>query len=470
MHNTNTVSDTLSLSTRTRTRVVVVIPIKNLLTLNSTNQRLSDKASYSKLRHCALSELFKYAPDRKIPNYAWNNFHTKFTYDQIEQSTTVQAPVQAPVQPTVSGGVMTYCSIVNDLELVRALEVAASNLAMDEMYNNNHNHNHDVVLDIQCQFINQFHCAQADKIRKEATAAADHVVNILKILKEWIQKGTKFIKDQSSKVGTEDYVVVVVPDTHHRRADNQQLDEVEEKLLPMEWTSRSIQALSLLLPEQTSNSNSNNPSETWTAIHNHNGDTEKQVKNANPVVHFNEYEEAIDTIADSMIRGLDALSKFIHLAVDEHLENQSRKMKGHDDDDDDDELLSLSSTPSLAESASLSSNANSEEEEKEQLSVLSQEGVEVIIDSSQSNSKITTTTTNTNTNTNTCDDEWRSFFGEPMKEANDDEAIIVNNPCDADVISLSSSENKNDDVSSLDGSFAYVDDDDSSWAIFSDGE
>lgn len=362
----------------------VDVPVKNLLTVNSSNETLSGKATYANLRHCALSELFKYAPKRNnIPAYAWKNFGTHFTYCDIQDSQLISHHV-----------------IRSDEELTIALTNAATKNLMDD--------NDGIILHIQCKFINQFHYKEkeTEKIRKQATAAAEQVFNTLK---EWVKKASQFVKDQTSKNESEDYVVLP--------KETKGSNYGQEHLRPIEWTTRFIHAL--MVPDVDA---------TWTHVSSEEQQMQKEKKNGNN--HVDQYEE----IADSLLQGIDTVSSFVWKLFNNN-EQFWRKIESKNElsitPSKADENISLSSFPSTS-TDSLAVIDKVEDNDKS-----FEQGVEIVFDC---NGEYTN------------EEEWKVFF-------DPNEAIMIDSPWDAEVISISSSS------SSSSGS-----EDESSWAIFSDEE
>lgn len=354
------------------------IPVKNLLVVNSNKEKLSNTASYTILRHCALSALFKYAPNGEVPEYAKNNFKTQFTFydSSIKNGTN---------------------SIANDEELTKVLEAAAMQHLMDD--------NENVILRIHCTIINQFRCKEAEKIRQEATAAAE---NVVKTLKEWMKKASRFVSDHAAKMTHEDFVVV--SDKPEQKGENHHDN-------PIDWASRFVQVLLLPEKEQLNLASTSTKKSTLKK--------EEEL--------LNQYDEAIDAIAGSVIKGFHIFSTFIVKAIEEH---QDAKRC---------DILSLSSSPSLAESASISSSSSKVSCTMSD-DVVEEQGVEIVFDS---------------TGKKDAPEEWKIFFGEPAKE--EEEPVLITNPCNAGVISVSSCDESS--------SFEEVDhSDEVSWAMLSDDE
>ncbi len=427
--------------------IAVLIPVKNLLKVNTNEETLSTTANYSILRHCALSELFKYEPNnRTIPNYAHKNFHTHFTY------------CCNVVDKKSSKICFTVQTITNSHELTLALEESASTYLLDD--------NDDIILHIHCKFINQFHYLhkeQVEKLRKEATVAAD---NAFQTFKEWVKKASHFVKSQVSMIGSsnssEDYVLITSSGTSNNNGKKFCEDEKEDVHHdPMEWTTRFVQAL--LAPNVSVNLSSQTKERC----------DEKTEKESQLLWYYTEtqleqYEDSLDALADSLIKGIDAVSRFVVRAIEKHHEN---KIIVKRDNDDDELSLSPEDHPSLAASVSLSSISSKSSISSNgsiiigEDNVVVEEGVEVIVDDSSSN------------------EEWKIFFGEQDLNCNsgsssssgthsyEEEVVIINTPCDEDVVSLDScvfeeNEDKVDNVENNENDAG----DDASWAVLSDEE
>jgi len=487
----------------------VDIPVKNLLRVNAKKETLSNEASYSILRHCALSQLFRFEPNQQIPTYAWRNFLTRFTYESSQYA-------------HAHGQIVKY-NINNNSELTEALEVAASIhlIELDEYeyeYCKNETSKDKVVektttssstskssnviiLDIHCEFINR-RSVHVHRQRKDATIAAEHVV---KTLQEWIQKASAFVVDIVGDLEHRDYVVVASTSNagssngssarfgssgvNQKGASGVQkgtklLGEDEKKdgdkrnrnrnQHPMEWAKRFIQVL--LLPEDTKDS-------PVMVEHSHCSPSCKNSKNNNHNHNLlDEYEESLEVLTESFVQGLKRTSKFIHRIVKEHQE-KARKNRRLIDDDEDNLSLSASPTPSLVKSvASISSSSSSHIDD-----FVVEQGIEIVFDPNNQNKSVGSNGS-TSSNNNGDKDEWKIFFGESKeeKEEGEEEAVMISNLCEDEVISLSSSSSLSEhnsrvvveDSSSTASSFEQVseakdedsDDDDVSWAMLSDDE
>lgn len=464
----------------------VEIPLKNLLKVNSNKESLSSTASYSILRHCALSALFRYAPNRQIPYYANKNFVTQFThYEELPQ-------VESEMKRTIVKHIIT-----NHMELTQALDDAASKHLLDD--------NDNIILHLHCEFQNQYSQHQRDKVKKfrqEATGAADHVVKTLKI---WVQRAAEFVQHQASKIGSEDFVLVMASDgsvtTGSGRTKNRVgLDEESDydyehvnshegdshssnnnKKDDMDWAARFVQGL--LFPEiihlykTTSTSSTSSPS----CSKNHTSKSTAAGAHVRAIteLQIDQYEETIDVVADSFMKGFNFVSNFFMMK----LAKQSNK-------NNNDEVLSLSPSPSLAESASLSSDYGDDDDlvENENASV-QDEGVEIVFGC---DTDLASTNNGAKAIHNADCEEWKIFFSGSHddhdninQQYNDedgvsfgsDELTLVDSPCDADdVISFSSSfagESLTSPTTSSSKEVGVAKDDvsdDVSWALLSDDE
>ncbi len=416
--------------------------MKNLLQVNSNKESLSNKASYANLRHCALSQLFKYEADGKIPNYAWRNFSTQFTYYQAVSSS-------AHNKTTVK-----ELYIRNGEELTQVLEAASTNQLLDD--------NDNVIMDIRCDFINHFQFNDGENLRREATAAAD---NVVKTLQEWIKKASIFVSNRANQLAAHDYVVVPDDNIRGSKSNNKHHDDAhkchnkdDHDYTPMEWAARFIQIL--LSPEEEKGRSKNDLS-SWTTVPKHNSSNSNHHTAMTSDIHLmmDQYEDTIESIADTVVTGFNRASKFF-IAVAKDFDEMAQKNKNKKNQNNED-VLSLSSSPSLSESSSSYSSTEDNEEDV----VKGEEGVEIIFGKKDGNSE-----------------EWKIFFGDDEgsndgnekgdNQAEDDGAVLINHICNSDVVSMSSSASSGKDDDDM-SSFADVSNsgsDNESWAMFSDDE
>lgn len=397
--------------------------------MNSSKESLSNKASYANLRHCALSQLFKYASNGNIPNYAYRNFLTQFSYFQVPTTK----------EPTTQ---LKKFRIKDGNELTNVLEAASMNHLVED--------NENVILHIHCDFVNEFQFAEGEKFRKEATAAAD---NVVKTLKEWIKKASTFVSNHADKLIVHDYVVV--PNDHKdepRNKSNRNSGERKEENSPFEWAVRLIEIL--LSPEERGNPNNLS---SWTTIpknqHQKSDTTDSLVE---------EYDDALDNLTESVANGLQSASKFIFAIVKDYGEMAEKIQRSRNSNYDD--VLSLSQSPSLAESSSISSASSSSAKlrsgfsESEDEDVVEQ-GVEIVFDPLPKEGD------------NGNSEEWKIFFGDALKGgAGDDvDAVLINHVCNEEIVSISSSEQ--DDMSSFEELSDHKEENDNaSWAMLSGDE
>lgn len=471
----------------------VEIPLKNLLKVNSNKESLSSTASYSILRHCALSTLFRYAPNRQIPYYANKNFVTQFShYEELPQVESESPVSESEMKRTIVKHIIT-----NHMELTQALDDAASKHLLDD--------NDNIILHLHCEFHNQYSQHRRERVKKfrqEATSAADHVVKTLKI---WVQRATEFVQHQASKVGSEDFVLVVASDGtvatgSGRTKTRVGLDEESDydyehvnshegdshsshnnKKEDMDWAARFVQGL--LLPETIHSYKTTSTSSTPSSSCSKNHTSKSTAAGAHAKVitelQLDQYEETIDVVADSFMKGFNFVSNFFMMK----LVKQSNK-------NNNDEVLSLSPSPSLAESASLSSDYDDDDDliENENASV-QEEGVEIVFGC---DTDLVATNNGTEAISNADCEEWKIFFGGSHDDHDDinqqhndedgisfgsDELTLVDSPCDADdVISFSSSFAGKSLTSPTTSSSKEVEvakddvSDDVSWALLSDDE
>lgn len=462
----------------------VDIPVKNLLCVNTNKESLSNEASCSILRHCALSQLFQFEPNQNIPKYAWRNFLTKFTFESNQHAGThANVDADADADADTQGKLIQY-SITNNTELTDALEVAATihMIELDEYesefdleeYKCKYNietktsskniigsttpteKKNIIILEIHCEFINR---------RKNATIAADRVV---KTLQEWIQKASAFIVDHASRHAADrEYVVVASTsssshssgskgDTKGSGAEKKKnLDDDQDKdgnqAAGMEWAKRLF---------QLNHIHRSPPCKAF-------GTNSINKKDIGPNL-LDEYEESLEVMAASFVDGLKKTSKFIQRVIKEQQEKAKKNRRLLDSDDEDCFSLSVSSTPSIVKSVSSISSSSSHIDD-----AVVEQGIEIIFDPNNQNKS-------SKSSINGDKDEWKIFFGESKeeKEEFEEEVVMISNPCEEEVISISSSEHNDgvEDLSSSVSSFEQVsesnddDNDDVSWAMLSDDE
>jgi len=225
---------------------------------------------------------------------------------------------------------------------------------------------------------------------------------------------------------------------------------------------------------------------------------------------LNEYEESLEVLATSLVDGWNMASKFIRRIVKEHQEATRKnrrlamshqyqkqmqlrngsgsgnyaKIAGRANvnvDDEDCLSLSASPTPSLVKSvASISSSSTTSSD------FVVEQGIEIIFD--PNNQGKCSSSSSSSSSSNGDKDEWKIFFGESKEGDVEKGAVMITNPCEEEVISISSSEHNVsvvEDSFSTTSSFAHVsevnagnvdndnvedDDDDVSWAMLSDDE
>lgn len=102
--------------------IVQVLPVKNLIEVSENEECFIERASFSTLRHCALSTLFKFS-NSHVPAYA-TNFETRIVYKRGKNEMLIKC----------------------DDDLLSALDFAATESLMDD--------NDGVILDFWCRSIN----------------------------------------------------------------------------------------------------------------------------------------------------------------------------------------------------------------------------------------------------------------------------------------------------------------------------
>lgn len=135
------------------------IPLKQLL----PNERHG--SSYNTLRYFALAALFRYE-NGVVPEYALKNFGTRFSFKH--QGKTIVIP--------------------DDARFSDLLEKYCSGYLMDDT-------NDDVVLEVYCQFSDQYW--QKGKQRQRGADAAD---NMVKTMKNWVNKASNAFKKMQNKM------------------------------------------------------------------------------------------------------------------------------------------------------------------------------------------------------------------------------------------------------------------------------
>jgi hypothetical protein len=399
------------------------IPIKNLLKVNSNEEAITvTTASYSTLRHCALSSLFRYSPKQQVPNYAFRNFETIVSYQDETQG----------------------CKVIvkNDADLTAILEQSATNNLLDD--------NDNVILNLHCQFRNNYHESdQVKHIRASATAAAD---NVVLTLKKWLDSAQNFVQEKTKEFmsGRDDHnQFVFVSD-----------GKPKQNTSPVEWIDRFVTFL--LYPEElgkqqqrksppigatssTKEAHKSEPSKISVV---------KSTVQAKEEALLDIMEEISCSFADGVIVLSDKISKSITRTLSRLLEP-----------------LSSSENDAISPSSSVSSISNNTSVPSIQDVVEKDEGVEIVYDKEDKNAP----------------EEWKIFFDADANEGNDDEEsdgnlsfteeMVLVVDCPEEVLSLASS-NISCDVSSDSTSFSNISreaskksgDDDASWAMLEDDE
>mmetsp|Transcript_28644 Transcript_28644/g.32892 ORF Transcript_28644/g.32892 Transcript_28644/m.32892 type:complete len:422 (-) Transcript_28644:1215-2480(-) len=379
---------------------VLDIPVKNLLRVNSNKESLSDQASIYIMRHCALSQL-------RIPLHARDHFYTRFTIKQSGK----------PV-----------LELTNDTKFTTILEDAATQHMMDD--------NENVILIVRCELIHQYRW-EAEKVRIQATATAD---NVIKSLKDWITKASRFVSVQSAR-HPEDYVVVGSHD-EKRREKKQNLDD--NKPHPMEWTNRLVQVMLAPPVKERKPSSDATDVKQYKRLY--------DIKDDDELVDeiFVHVEEALENATIALVKGFTKAAKFISKSIEQH--NQKRITLSESDSSKSNSFhlsaSSISPSPSVVAASISSSSLSCCDNNKVE------EGVEVVFDPS---------CTEKDGNVST---EWRVFFDDADDNnlINDDNVVMIDIPCEADIISLSS-----DEVNFEKGaSVVSYDDDEASWTMLED--
>lgn len=387
------------------------VPVKKLLRIHSNSESLSETACYDTLRHCALAHLFRYAPDHNVPDYAFKDFGTKFTYhtelksgDEHEKNES-ESEHEKQQQQQQSVVVVT---ISNDVDFTEALEIASVERFLDD--------NDGILLHVHCKFVSQFkNKYSAKRIRISSTEAAD---NGLKIMREWMKKAADFFAHRNN----EQFVLVT---QHDDRSDGGKDNNKKNKPSPADWAGRFVHFL-LTPPEKH---------------------TKEQKESAAMV--SRQLENTLDIFANAAVEGFNRITDAISQAVVSqqaannnntfaNVFRQSSRNCQH-------QQLDASISPSL--SVSLSSHSASSFEDP-----IAEQGIEIIFnESANSNSKNTSA-------------EWKIFFGDNSSVG---DAVLIESPAGCDVISLaptSDGEESFEDVKMVVQQQKQQDDDDS-WAM-----
>ena len=318
-------------------------------------------------------------------------------------------------------------------------------------------------------------------VRKEATLAADHAI---KTLREWIEKAGIFLSTAAHANANsgaickldahDDFVVVPNENNKNKNKNKNKTNKAKIGHSPSDWAHRFIQVLLLPEAERTTSpattTTSTSSSTTTTTTTTWNQKQKKQVKtirhNALDVDDDDllaEYEETIMILTVSVLKGWKRVSNFVTKAI----QNSARQSTKED-------LLSSRNTntgpntgPNTNPSPSLVRDNSDDEEIEEQ-------GVEIIYDA-------------TEIEYDTCN-QHVVFFSESMEEEEDedeeeDEVVMITNPCEVDVISVSSScesdelsfdelsfEDISEDVKEVAVVAQDSDDSDDEWAMLSDDD
>ena len=302
----------------------------------------------------------------------------------------------------------------NDKELSDILEAACTDSLMDD--------NEGVILDIHCNFCNDFMCEEVKKIRQSATDAAE---NVMKTMKAWIEKSSKMLKNYKSYKNEEEFVVV--------GKDGKECEQVDKEPNPADWAMRFVHML--LMPETQSGQ-----------------EVKKALRNQEAEVIFDRIEDAFDHLTFALVGGFAILSNIFDKTVARH-EDAVREFAVEQSADKD-----LSYYPDLNISSKSNSIAELADEEAQK---------EISFDCEEKNSF--------NCEDKNAPEEWKIFFEpsttEEEEEKGKEDAVLLESPMD-DVISLSS-----EDVSIAksykggnlnEAEIDDDDDDDSSWTILDD--
>ena len=300
----------------------------------------------------------------------------------------------------------------NDKELSDILEAACTDSLMDD--------NEGIILDIHCNFFNDFMCEEVKKIRQSATDAAE---NVMKTMKAWIEKSSKMLKNSKSYKNEVEFVVV--------GKDGKECDQVDKNANPVDWAMRFVHML--LMPETQSGQ-----------------EVKKALRNQKAEVIFDRIEDAFDHLTFALVGGFAILSDIFDETVARH-EDAVREFVVEQSADKD-----LSYSPVL----NISSKSNSiaevaGEDAEEKISLNCEE--KISFDCKHKNAP----------------EEWKIFFeSSPTEEEEEEEdAVLIESPMD-DVISLSSEDasiaKSDKGVSLNEAEIDDDDDDDSSWTMLDD--
>eukprot|EP01083_Nonionella_stella_P000052 155_1 len=297
--------------------------------------------------------------------------------------------------------------VKNDADLTRVLEQSSSEHWMDD--------NDDIILHINCCFSSRYTFVEGEHFRKRATIAAD---NAKKKMKIWVEKASAVFNKLLSD--SDDFVVV--KKSHSKGSGGNNMDN-GDNADPLEWATRLVH---LMFDPNSGMLRNPNPKAKQIS-------PKKVKKNDNLATTEDMLEVAIegftmasDIVAEALLRQEQLLRDFF---------NPKKKNPKCPSPP-----LSVSS---ISSKASIESVNVSDEEDCDL-----DRGVEIEFATESDKDQLTS-------------DEWKIFFTSSNEEESED-VVILDIPCDQDVISISSEEFvqcEEDDVSmaSSNDSWALLD-------------
>ena len=316
-----------------------------------------------------------------MPAYALKNFGTQFTCKFHGKDVIMK----------------------NNKELSDILEAACTDSLMDD--------NEGIILDIHCNFFNDFMCEEVKKIRQSATDAAEHV---FKTMKAWIEKTSKMLNNSKSVKNEMEFVVV--------GKDGKECEQLDKDANPADWALRFVNIL--LMPETQRGEK-----------------VKKALRNQKVEGIFDRIEDAFDHLTFALVGGFAMISDIVEETVARH-ENAVREFTVERIADKD-----LAHPPVLNISSRNNSIAEFADEEAD-------------------------TNISFNCEDKNAPEEWKIFFESSpteQEEEEEEDAVVIDSPID-DVISLSSEDTSSatSDKGGLNGAAIDDDDDDSSWTMLDD--
>jgi len=170
----------------------------------------------------------------------------------------------------------------NDNELSEVLEAVCTDYLMED--------NEGIVLDIYCEFVDNFMNMEVKKIRKNATAAADKVFRKMKV---WIEKTSKIfdIDNEKTLTDAEDFVVV---------QNDKECKDADKEKTPINWALKFVH---ILLEDETD----------VTAQK-----AKKALRHQKADLIFDRVEGAFDHLTFALVEGYSKVNDFIDEVIARH--------------------------------------------------------------------------------------------------------------------------------------------------------